>query len=94
VTARLVRQIYGLRQQRTAPTCSAVVVPTRTRCRTSGDIESLRPLISDSLKDVARTAGLQSYESHAAVIVETTPFRSRTACSPASANWRAPNSSH
>ncbi|WP_227999528.1 carboxylic acid reductase [Nocardia australiensis] len=53
----------------------AVVVPTADALsRTSGDIESLRPLISDSLQEVARTAELQSYEVPRGFLIETTPF--------------------
>jgi fatty acid CoA ligase FadD9 len=70
----LVRQIYVYGNSARAYLL-AVVVPTEDALsRTSGDIESLRPLISDSLKDVARTAGLQSYEIPRGLIVETTPF--------------------
>jgi fatty acid CoA ligase FadD9 len=53
----------------------AVVVPTEdTLARGGGDIQSLRPLISDSLQSVAKQAGLQSYEIPRDFIIETTPF--------------------
>ncbi len=70
----LVRQIYVYGNSARAYLL-AVVVPTEDALsRSSGDIESLKPLISDSLHDVARTAGLQSYEIPRDFIVETTPF--------------------
>jgi len=69
-----VRQIYVYGNSARAYLL-AVVVPTEDALsRSSGDIESLKPLISDSLQDVARTAGLQSYEIPRDFIVETTPF--------------------
>ena len=53
----------------------AVVVPTEDSLSGSGgDVESLKPLISDSLQSVARQAGLQSYEIPRDFIVETMPF--------------------
>src|SRR6476619_3567325 len=53
----------------------AVVVPTADALsRSGGDIASLKPLIGDSLKNVAKAAGLQSYEIPRDFIVETTPF--------------------
>jgi fatty acid CoA ligase FadD9 len=72
--ARLVRQIYvygnGARSY-----LLAVVVPAEDALsRTGGDVESLKRLISDSLQNAARTAGLQSYEIPRDFIVETTPF--------------------
>ena len=53
----------------------AVVVPTADALsRSGGDIGSLKPLISESLQNVAKSAGLQSYEIPRDFIVETTPF--------------------
>ena len=53
----------------------AVVVPTADALsRSGGDIGSLKALISESLQDVAKSAGLQSYEVPRDFIVETTPF--------------------
>ena len=53
----------------------AVVVPTADALsRSGGEIVSLKPLISESLQDVAKSAGLQSYEVPRDFIVETTPF--------------------
>jgi fatty acid CoA ligase FadD9 len=53
----------------------AVVVPTEDALsRSGGDVESLKPLITDSLQSVARQASLQSYEIPRDFIVETTPF--------------------
>jgi fatty acid CoA ligase FadD9 len=51
----------------------AVVVPTDDALARH-DVESLKPLITESLQDVARAAGLQSYEIPRDFIVETTPF--------------------
>ncbi|GAF49359.1 carboxylic acid reductase [Rhodococcus wratislaviensis] len=70
----LVRQIYVYGNSARAYLL-AVVVPTESALsRGSGDLESLQPLISDSLQDVARTAGLQSYEIPRGFIVEASPF--------------------
>ena len=51
----------------------AVVVPTE-EALSRHDVESLKPLIADSLQNVAKAAGLQSYEIPRDFIVETTPF--------------------
>ena len=51
----------------------AVIVPTEDALA-SHDVESLKPLIGESLQDVAKAAGLQSYEIPRDFIVETTPF--------------------
>jgi fatty acid CoA ligase FadD9 len=51
----------------------AVVVPTEDALARH-DAESLKLLITESLQDVARTAGLQSYEIPRDFILETTPF--------------------
>ncbi|HEX9497658.1 MAG TPA: carboxylic acid reductase, partial [Mycobacterium sp.] len=51
----------------------AVVVPTEDALARH-DAEALKPLITESLQDVARAAGLQSYEIPRDFIVETTPF--------------------
>jgi fatty acid CoA ligase FadD9 len=51
----------------------AVVVPTEDALARH-DAESLKPLITESLQDVARAAGLQSYEIPRDFIIETTPF--------------------
>jgi fatty acid CoA ligase FadD9 len=51
----------------------AVVVPTDDALARH-DVEALKPLINDSLQDVAKAAGLQSYEIPRDFIVETTPF--------------------
>ena len=70
----LVRQIYVYGNSARAYLL-AVVVPTESALsRGSGDLESLQPLISDSLQDVARTARLQSYEIPRGFIVEASPF--------------------
>jgi fatty acid CoA ligase FadD9 len=51
----------------------AVVVPTE-EALSRHDLESLKPLIGDSLQKVAKAAALQSYEIPRDFIVETTPF--------------------
>ena len=51
----------------------AVVVPTDDALARN-DVESLKPLITESLQDVAKAAGLQSYEIPRDFIIETTPF--------------------
>ncbi len=51
----------------------AVIVPTEEALRRSPPAE-LKPLITESLQDVASDAGLQSYEIPRDFIVETTPF--------------------
>jgi fatty acid CoA ligase FadD9 len=70
----LVRQIYVYGNSARAYLL-AVVVPTEDALsRSGGDMESLRPVISESLQDVAKAAGLQSYEIPRDFIIETTPF--------------------
>ena len=51
----------------------AVVVPTEDALANQ-DADALKPLITESLQDIARAAGLQSYEIPRDFIVETTPF--------------------
>lgn len=51
----------------------AVIVPTEDALARH-DKASLKPLITESLQDVARDAGLQSYEIPRDFIIETTPF--------------------
>lgn len=68
----LVRQIYVYGNS-AHPYLLAVVVPTEDALATNS-IETLKPLIADSLQNVAKEAGLQSYEVPRDFIVETTPF--------------------
>ncbi|MFZ0905403.1 MAG: carboxylic acid reductase, partial [Mycobacterium sp.] len=68
----LVRQIYVYGNS-AQPYLLAVVVPTE-EALASNDIETLKPLIADSLQSVAKEAGLQSYEVPRDFIIETTPF--------------------
>lgn len=68
----LVRQIY-IYANSARPYLVAVVVPTE-EALAAHDVESLKPLIGESLRDAARSAGLQSYEIPRDFIVETTPF--------------------
>jgi fatty acid CoA ligase FadD9 len=51
----------------------AVVVPTEEALAGHG-VDELKPLIAESLQNVAKEAGLQSYEVPRDFIVETTPF--------------------
>jgi fatty acid CoA ligase FadD9 len=68
----LVRQIYVYGNS-AHPYLLAVVVPTEEALAGNG-IEALKPLIADSLQNVAKEAGLQSYEVPRDFIIETTPF--------------------
>ena len=70
----LVRQIYIYGNSARAYLL-AVIVPTADALSRSGaDIASLKPLINESLQNVAKAAGLQSYEVPRDFIIETTPF--------------------
>ena len=69
----LVHQIY-LYGNSARPYLLAVVVPTNESVSRAVDIESLKPLIAESLQDAARAAGLQSYEIPRDFLIETTPF--------------------
>lgn len=68
----LVRQIYVYGNS-AHPYLLAVVVPTE-EALSRYDIDTLKPLIADSLQTVAKQAGLQSYEVPRDFLVETTPF--------------------
>ena len=68
----LVRQIY-IYGNSAHPYLLAVVVPTE-EALANNDIDALKPLIADSLQEVAKETGLQSYEVPRDFIVETTPF--------------------
>jgi len=70
----LVGQIYVYGNSARAYLLAVVVPTTDALSRSGGDIASLKPLIGDSLQDVAKSAGLQSYEVPRDFIVETTPF--------------------
>ncbi|GGL31675.1 fatty-acid--CoA ligase FadD9 [Nocardia jinanensis] len=70
----LVRQIY-IYGNSTRSYPLAVVVPTEAAWeRTGGDTGALKPLIAGSLHEVAKSAGLQSYEIPRDFLVETQPF--------------------
>jgi fatty acid CoA ligase FadD9 len=58
------------------PYLLAVVVPTEEALKSFDDkgLATLKPLIADSLQNVAKEAGLQSYEVPRDFIIETTPF--------------------
>lgn len=68
----LVRQIYVYGNSARSYLL-AVVVPTQAAL-SSYDVATLKPLISESLQNVARAAELQAYEIPRDFIVETTPF--------------------
>ncbi|BBY66431.1 carboxylic acid reductase [Mycolicibacterium helvum] len=68
----LVQQIY-LYGNSARPYLLAVVVPT-TEAAAGHDAAELKALIGESLQDVARTTGLQSYEIPRDFLIETTPF--------------------
>ncbi len=68
----LVRQIYVYGNS-AHPYLLAVVVPTEEALE-HFDVDALKPLIADSLQNVAKEAGLQSYEVPRDFIIETTPF--------------------
>jgi fatty acid CoA ligase FadD9 len=70
----LVRQIYVYGNSARSYVL-AVVVPTEDALdRSFGDVESLKPAISESLQDIAKDVGLQSYEIPRDFLIETTPF--------------------
>jgi fatty acid CoA ligase FadD9 len=71
----LVRQIY-IYGNSAQPYLLAVVVPTEDALAThdADGVAALKPLIAESLQNVAKEAGLQSYEVPRDFIVETTPF--------------------
>ena len=71
----LVRQIYVYGNS-AHPYLLAVVVPTEEALKGYADegLATLKPLIADSLQNVAKEAGLQSYEVPRDFIIETTPF--------------------
>jgi len=68
----LVRQIYVYGNS-AQPYLLAVVVPTEDALA-GNDIQALKPRIAESLQNVAKETGLQSYEVPRDFIVETTPF--------------------
>ena len=68
----LVRQIYVYGNS-ARPTCWRSSCRPRTRCPAAAPT-TLKPLITESLQNVAKAAGLQSYEIPRDFIVETTPF--------------------
>ena len=68
----LVRQIYVYGNS-AHPYLLAVVVPTEEAVARF-DADALKPAIADSLQDVAKATGLQSYEVPRDFIIETTPF--------------------
>jgi fatty acid CoA ligase FadD9 len=68
----LVRQVYVYGNS-ARPYLLAVVVPSEDAL-VRHDADELKPLIGQSLQDVAKEVGLQSYEVPRDFIVETTPF--------------------
>jgi fatty acid CoA ligase FadD9 len=70
----LVRQIYVYGNSARSYVLAVVVPTDDTLNRTGGDVESLKSAISESLQDIAKDVGLQSYEIPRDFIIETTPF--------------------
>ncbi|MDT5409448.1 MAG: fatty acid CoA ligase FadD9, partial [Mycobacterium sp.] len=70
----LVRQIYVYGNSARSYLLAVVVPGEDALARSGGDVGSLKTLIGDSLQELARSAGLQSYEIPRDFIVETTPF--------------------
>ncbi|WP_019969410.1 carboxylic acid reductase [Mycobacterium sp. 141] len=68
----LVQQIY-IYGNSARPYLLAVVVPTQ-EAQARYQPAELKPAIAESLQDVAKTSGLQSYEIPRDFLVETTPF--------------------
>ncbi|MDT5138052.1 MAG: fatty acid CoA ligase FadD9 [Mycobacterium sp.] len=68
----LVQQIYVYGNS-AHPYLLAVVVPTEEALQRL-DSDALKPAIADSLQNVAKEVGLQSYEVPRDFIIETTPF--------------------
>ncbi|WAJ47150.1 carboxylic acid reductase [Mycobacterium sp. Aquia_216] len=68
----LIQQIYVYGNS-AHPYLLAVVVPTE-EALAHHEIDALKGLIADSLQDVAKEAGLQSYEVPRDFLIETTPF--------------------
>nr|WP_026197257.1 carboxylic acid reductase [Sciscionella marina] len=68
----LVRQVYVYaNSERSYPL--AVVVPTENALQ-QHDVDSLKPLINESLRDIAKVAELQSHEIPRDILIETSPF--------------------
>ena len=82
----LVHQIY-IYGNSARPYLLAVVVPSDD-AQSRYEASELKSAISASLKDVARSAGLQSYETPRDFWWRPTHSRSKTVCSPASASSR------
>ncbi|MDT7738052.1 MAG: fatty acid CoA ligase FadD9, partial [Mycobacterium sp.] len=70
----LVRQIYVYGNSARSYVLAVVVPTDDTLNRTGGDMESLKSAISESLQNIAKDVGLQSYEIPRDFIIETTPF--------------------
>jgi fatty acid CoA ligase FadD9 len=70
----LVRQVYVYGNSARAYLLAVIVPTADVLSHVGGDVEPLKPLISDSLQNVAKEAGLQSYEIPRDFIIETTPF--------------------
>lgn len=71
-TSPLIRQIFVYGNSARSYLLAVIVPTDDALARYDG--EALKTAISESLQDVARTAGLQSYEIPRDFIVETTPF--------------------
>ncbi|WP_040830139.1 carboxylic acid reductase [Nocardia jiangxiensis] len=71
-TSPLIQQIY-IYGNSTRAYPLAVIVPTDDALLRHG-VEALKPMVNESLLEVAKAAGLQSYEIPRDFILETTPF--------------------
>jgi fatty acid CoA ligase FadD9 len=72
VGSPLIRQIFVYGNS-ARPYLLAVVVPTEDALARHG-FDGVKPVITESLQDIAKATGLQSYEIPRDFIVETTPF--------------------
>jgi fatty acid CoA ligase FadD9 len=75
VQSPLIRQVYVYGNSERAYLL-AVIVPTEEALAQAGGVDVLRPLLSESLQQVARDAELNPYEIPREFLIETEPFSS------------------
>ncbi|HYZ54361.1 MAG TPA: carboxylic acid reductase, partial [Streptosporangiaceae bacterium] len=73
VNSPLVRQIFVYGNSERAYLL-AVIVPTEDAIKRTRDVEELKPLLSESLRQIAKDAELNSYEVPRDFLIETVPF--------------------
>ena len=73
VNSPLVRQIFVYGSSERAYLL-AVIVPTEDAIKRTRDVEDLKPLLSESLRQIAKGAELSSYEVPRDFLIETVPF--------------------